>query len=288
MQKLKNSERSFFALARYAISPSSITQNNRAWLMLFGVVLSCSLPAHAAETLTAGNLKSGTIDALPKIAAAQSGQKAEQQAKPEAKSQITFDDNAAPAVEGSTSPLFQATVEQSIQAARKRKMRELVDAERAELGKSQPPAPTTALPANATLPSQLPVAVPEVVANPRLWSLAAIGTHVSAEVWLDGKIIQLESMGGSVKQLDGVEGIPMLGSWAALKLTSDGLFLSRPSKATGKNTKKTKQQELLLLRPPSQGISISNYRFLPQGAGALSDSAQRATQLPYGTTDTRR
>ena len=84
-----------------------------AWLVVLGLLLSYSLTAKGAD-----NVQTGAIDSAPRQMSAQ----------PEAAEGAKLESNT-PAVdnqtEDETSKIFRATMGQSIEAARKRKMREL-------------------------------------------------------------------------------------------------------------------------------------------------------------------
>lgn len=247
-------------------------------LALLGLMLSCPLVAQDA-----GNAKAETIDVVPTkpIVKAEEGEHAQKTPEPiatESKPTSGYD----------LSTLSQVTMEQSIEAVRKRKLRELAEALRAQLGEKAPNAVPAPVPNTISLPTdKLPEAV-ELSSAPRLWSLTASGNRVWAEVWLDGKIIQVDSMDGRLIQLDSGERLPELGSWSVLSLTSDGMVLGRPIKVAAKKGKYAMQQERMLLRPSARGISAMTYKFGVAATSALPESAQRATQLPSFQSGTQK
>ncbi|GEM_PF-2965925 len=239
-----------------------------AWLVVLGLLLPCSLTAIGAD-----NVQSGAIDSASR----------QMPAQPSAAEGAKLENNIPDSqTEDETSKIFRATMGQSIEAARRRKMRELAEAERAHLGLTAPAAtPLPPAPHNPVTPH-----VPQVIApivNPRIWSITAIGSRVWAEVWLDGKLIQLDAMDGQILQLDSDERLPELGNWIPMTLTADGLLLGRKVKSADKKHKHGVVQERLLLRPPAHGVSAMTYKFAAPAtavAGGLSDSAQRASSLP--------
>lgn len=175
---------------------------------------------------------------------------------------------------------FQVTMEQSIEAARKRRMRELAEIVRQQMGLKDSKEDMAVPVASGLALPVLPAVTP---AMPRLWSLSAAGSRVWAELWLNGQIIQLDSMNGQIIQLDADQSVPDLGAWTALTLTENGLLLERKDKvAASKKSKQPVMRERLLLRAPTRGISAVSYKFpLPSVAGpTMPDSAQRASQLP--------
>lgn len=163
------------------------------------------------------------------------------------------------------------TMEQSIEAARKKKSEELAATLRDQLQISAPTAAAPHAPA-APLP-QTP---------PQLWSLTSQGTRVWAEVLLDGRIVALDSTLAATT----------LGAWTVLSLTPDALTLTRNVDTARTPRSRRDKAVTLILHPPVPGTLASTYRFTaaPDGADLdlLPESAQRAAQLPFNPSSPSR
>lgn len=277
MQKPRNSESIVIQPVQYAT----------AALALLGLLLSCPLPAQDA-----GNTQSVKAAIAKKTLAKPAGagnakaaleRNVAEQNHPDAQQDGDLKKDAYIA---DLATVTQVTMEQSIESARKRKLRDLAEAVRAQLeGKSQAATPAPAVDDTILTVEKLPEAV-VLNAAPRLWSLTANGNRVWAEVLIKGRIVQLDSLDGQLVQLDSDARAPALGSWTALSLTADGLVLGRPINTSGKKSKQSVRQERMLLRAPARGISVMTYKFAAPGsaeADDLLDSAQRAARLPLAS-----
>lgn len=168
-----------------------------------------------------------------------------------------------------------ASMQQVIDAVRRRKAMELDAATRRLLGQDALPA----------LPAARPAARERAASDqagdrrrrqaraepPRLWSLTGAGARHRAEVVHDGVILQLAE--------DDVQRVK-LGPWTVQSVSARGVTLSRRTGAPARRT------ESLLLPPPQRGRPLTQYRLAAPGLPedtlqGLSASAVRAAALPF-------
>ncbi len=163
------------------------------------------------------------------------------------------------------------SVQQVIDAARRKKAAEVDAAARRLLGTEPAARATPPAPVEADTP-QRSTATPSSEELPQIWSLSGIDQRLRAEIFYGGQIYQVDSR----QPTKGV-----IGPWQVQSIQADRVTLAPRSHAIGPH----RSSEVLTLTPPMRGTPVSNYPFptedrASQGLSLLPPSALRAAQLP--------
>ncbi|UXH80275.1 hypothetical protein [Roseateles amylovorans] len=166
-----------------------------------------------------------------------------------------------------------ASMQQVIDAARRKKAAELDAAARRMLGTDAVQPPVVAPPAPPAEDGAHRPSAPSAEELPQIWSLSGVDKRLHAEIYFGGQIYHVDSKRSSNDAI---------GPWQVQSIQDDGVTLSlRHDVRRAKRLPQT-----LTLAPPQRGTPVSNYPFPSAAGSALSGatlpaSALRAAQLPF-------
>lgn len=182
-----------------------------------------------------------------------------------------------------------ASMQQVIEAARRKKAQELDAAARRLLGQDAAQTPAASAAPSAPPAPSAPARAVEV---PRVWSLTGVGRRLDSELLYEGRIYRVSVPDASALKPDGAA-LAQIGPWRVQTISPNGVTVSLHGTAAGVG----KAHRVHLLPAPSRGSSMAGYAFF-NGAGgvmlagpeplpasamspaALPPSALRASELP--------